>query len=171
MYHFIFQHYYWLLPSLFKYCQRFTKQLFYSISNHFPTLLPNLLLLTSHKNYFLFLFQAFDNIKIYPVCENRACNNKELTSDTCSSCGKNQSKTKLYSRVTLTLDTGISFHTLSMFYPEYCTLCAYADLDSTLKEEVVVSNITSLLGQCIYYNIKNSSISEVTLKRASSSDD
>lgn len=115
--------------------------------------------------------RGFDSIKVYQTCPQRACMNKEIVSGICSNCKKEPDSNKKYMKVLLTIqntedETQIS--NLTMFYPDYCTLCAYLNLKTDLDASLIRSNLLGMLDKVISYNLRKTCISNISLKRKSS---
>ena len=114
---------------------------------------------------------GFDNIHVYDVCTKHACLNKELVDGICPNCFSSQDKDKKkkYMRATLTIQdsTGTKgIKNLSIFYPEYSALCAYMDIKAELDViKTVQDNFQLFLGQEITYDLKKTSLANISLKR------
>jgi hypothetical protein len=116
------------------------------------------------------IVKAFDNICIYRVCNNQKCNNKQLTNNICATCGQTATVDRKYLRTNLTVaSTSLDgqLQTLTMFYPEYCTLCAFLDKKPELTSQHVTANLSALLGKQINYSLRQSTIGNISIKRES----
>lgn len=57
---------------------------------------------------------------------------------------------------------------VTLFYPDYCTLCAFIDLSTELDATLIKSNLLSLLDHTISYTTRKTCITNITMKRKTS---
>ena len=116
------------------------------------------------------IIKGFDSFRVYRICPNKRCMNKEIIDGFCSSCNKQPDTVKKYMKATLTIQNlDLSeIKNLTLFYPDYCTLCAFLDLKTDLEETVVRSNLLTVVDEIISYTTRKTCIANITMNRKSS---
>ena len=113
--------------------------------------------------------RGFDQLRIYNICTKKRCMNRELKDNSCPTCNSVPDKQQKYMRATLTIEDSqtSSIINVTLFYPDYCTLCAFSEMQTTLDRDVVQENLISLIGQSISFNTRKTCITNITMKRKS----
>lgn len=98
--------------------------------------------------------------------------NREIKDGICPSCNEAPEKKAKYMKATLTLEKSdkSAVVNLTLFYPDYCTLCALNNLNTELDKDLVQANLLSLLGKHILYNTRKTCIANISMKRKSEKD-
>ena len=67
------------------------------------------------------IIKGFDSFRVYRICPNKRCMNKEIIDGFCSSCNKQPDTVKKYMKATLTIQNlDLSeIKNLTLFYPDY----------------------------------------------------